>query len=440
MKNKVFGFILILAAVGLLVCAALNIFTPQWLFFAGAGILAVLGFFLMWKDGVKLYKQKHGKESFSQRFLKMRQSGFFDMAVFFAAIAFILLISGAIGAILYNIKAAAVMGDVQSYEFKQSLGFLSGSYRFFLNAGAAILGLMAVCFFYMYFVSPLVRTDYSLEKFHRGLRVGIQYMLAISVTLIFLFPIYWMVISSLKSSEELLLTVPTLFPKAIRWENYPNVLNRANFYHYAYNTLVSTFFIMLGQVILGVLASYGFSKGKFKGQNVLFLFVLGALMVPIQVTFIPIYVMVSKANWINTFPGLIVPNLVSAYFIFMLRQTFMSVDDSYLEAGKIDGMGRLGSIFNVLIPMSLPTVITVSIISFIDGWNSYFWPKMVAPLEIRRTIAVGVVRLRQTFAGMEVANYNEIMAGAVMAIIPIVFLFLVLQKYIMTGMSKAAMK
>ncbi|MPN62671.1 L-arabinose transport system permease protein AraQ [bioreactor metagenome] len=124
----------------------------------------------------------------------------------------------------------------------------------------------------------------------------------------------------------------------------------------------------------------------------------------------------------------------------MLRQTFMSVDDSYLEAGRIDGMGRIGSIFHVLIPMCKPTLITLSIITFIDGWNSYFWPKMIAPLEKRRTLAVGITQLRRTFAGMETANYNEIMAGAVLAIIPIILLFLILQKYIMTGMSKAAMK
>ena len=197
---------------------------------------------------------------------------------------------------------------------------------------------------------------------------------------------------------------------------------------------------MAGQMIIGILAAYGFSKGDFRGKNILFMLVLGALMIPIQVTFVPIYVMVSRLGWINSFQGLIVPNLVSAYFIFMLRQAFMSVDDSYLDAGRVDGLGRIGLIIHVLIPMCAPTVITISIITFISGWNSYFWPKMVVTKDEFRTIAVGVTRLRQTYAGLETANYNEIMAGAVMAIIPIAILFLVLQKYIMTGMSKAAMK
>jgi multiple sugar transport system permease protein/sn-glycerol 3-phosphate transport system permease protein len=168
--------------------------------------------------------------------------------------------------------------------------------------------------------------------------------------------------------------------------------------------------------------------------------VLGALMIPLQVTFVPIYVLISRLNWMNTFAGLIVPSLVSAYFVFMLRQNFLAVDDSYLDAGKVDGMGRVGAIIHVLIPMCAPTMITVSIISFINGWNSYFSPKMITTNDARRTIAVGIVYLRETFAGMETSNYNEMMAGAVMSIIPIVLLFLFLQKYIMTGFSKAAMK
>ena len=187
-------------------------------------------------------------------------------------------------------------------------------------------------------------------------------------------------------------------------------------------------------------------KGDFKALKeriewrFLFMLVLGALMVPIQVTFVPSYVLISRLNAIDTYMGIILPNLVSAYFIFMLRQNFMAVDNSYIEAGKVDGMGRFGTIFHVLCPMCKPTLITVSIISVINGWNNYFWPKMVTKTEASRTIAVGVQQLKNTFAGQEVSNYNEIMAGAVMAIIPIVLLFFFLQKYIMTGMSKAAMK
>lgn len=369
----------------------------------------------------------------------MRQSGWFDVLIFFLLIGLILGAMGLVGLMQHdNIQKS--MAEATAYEIKQAQTFLSGSYQSFLIVSVFFLVATAVSLLFMRFVSPAFTMDLKAQMFFGRLRVVLQYAAAIMITLVMLFPIYWMIISSLKTSEELLKDVPTLWPATFQWQNYPNVLGRAPFGRYFFNTIVTTFFIMLSQMTMGVLAAYGFSKGDFKHKNALFLMVLGALMVPIQVTFVPIYVMVSRMGWLNSFPGLIVPNLVSAYFIFMLRQTFMSVDDSYLEAGRIDGMGRIGSIFHVLIPMCKPTLITLSIITFIDGWNSYFWPKMIAPLEKRRTLAVGITQLRRTFAGMETANYNEIMAGAVLAIVPIILLFLILQKYIMTGMSKAAMK
>ena len=163
-------------------------------------------------------------------------------------------------------------------------------------------------------------------------------------------------------------------------------------------------------------------------------------MIPIQVTFVPIYVMVARLKWINTFAGLIVPNAVSAYTIFMLRQTFMAVDESFMEAARLEGMGRIGLIFRILVPMCKPTMMTVSVITFMDSWNSYFWPKMVTTTALRRTIAQGVYELRRTFAGLETMNQNQIMAGAVMAIVPVIIVFVILQKYILSGMSKVAMK
>ncbi len=282
--------------------------------------------------------------------------------------------------------------------------------------------------------------DHRKAVFRRRLLVALQYTVAILVTLVILFPIFWMLISSVKSAEELLAPVPTLWPKEWHFENYLNVLEKAPFGLYYFNTIVSTAGIMALQLGIGIFAAYGFAKGDFKGKNLLFLVVLGALMIPIQVTFVPIYVMCARMQWINTFWALIIPNAVSAYFIFMLRQTFMSVDNSYLEAAKVDGMGRIGIIFRILCPMCKPTLLTVTIITFIDGWNSYFWPKMVTTNETRRTIAIGVAMLRNTFAGMQTMNNHEIMAGAVIGVLPIIVVFVVLQKYLLTGFSKAAMK
>ncbi len=374
------------------------------------------------------------------KLLKMRQSGWFDVLVFLLALAVLFGAIALTGVIRYNATAAGFTAEMGDYERRESLDFFAANRSTFGTLAAVLAALCAVGLLYMAFVSPMVQRDVRRQIAMRKTRVIIQNVGATLVGAIMLFPVYWMIISSFKTSEELLMPVPTLWPQTFNFQNYPNVLARAPFTLYFYNTIVSTLFIMVFQLGIGIFAAYGFAKGNFKWKNGLFIVVLGALMIPIQVTFVPIYVLISKLGWLNSFPGLIMPNLVSAYFIFMLRQTFMSVDDSYLEAGRIDGMGRIGTIFYVLCPMCQPTLITVSIITFINGWNSYFWPKMITTSDARRTLAVGINFIRRTFAGLETSNYNEIMAGAVLAIMPIVVLFLFLQKYIMTGLSKASMK
>ena len=371
---------------------------------------------------------------------RMRTSGWFDILIVILVIALILGASALVGQIDYHTASRNFTSDMVEYEREQQLNWFAKT-RGTVGLIAGILGAFAVIgLLLLWLVSPFIQADIRRQLFMRKASKWMQIIFATLVAAVMLFPIYWMLISSFKSTDELLLPTPTLWPEQWDFSNYPDVLKRAPIGLYFYNTIVSTFFIMIFQLSIGILAAYGFSKGDFKHKNALFIIVLGALMVPIQVTFIPIYVLCAKLGWINTFAGLIVPNLVSAYFIFMLRQTFMSVDNSYLEAGKLDGMGRIGTIVYVLCPMCAPTLITVTIITFINGWNSYFWPKMVTTGNARRTLAVGIQYIRQTFAGLEVSNYNEIMAGAVLAILPIVALFLILQKYIMTGLSKASMK
>jgi ABC-type glycerol-3-phosphate transport system permease component len=268
----------------------------------------------------------------------------------------------------------------------------------------------------------------------------IQSAAAVALTMVSVFPLYWMLVSSFKSQAEILLSVPTLWPREFHFENYITVFNRAHFSTYYLNTLILTVGILVVQVITGILAAYGFSKGRFRGRNILFIIVLGAMMIPLQVTFIPIYIMFAKWKLVDTYLGLILPEAVSPYFIFMVRQSFMSVHDSYVDAAKVDGMGTLGIIARIMVPMCKATIATITLITLTAGWNSYFWPKIITKSESRRVLTIGLAHLRNTFAGMETMNNHEIMAGAVMSIVPIVILFFIFQKYMLTGYSKAAMK
>lgn len=283
-------------------------------------------------------------------------------------------------------------------------------------------------------------TELEKHRRKRGKWYYAQTVFAVLITIVMAFPIYWMITTSFKSAQEVQLIIPTMFPHSFHPENYSYVLQRANFLNYYWNTIVMTAGILLLQVGTGVLAAYGFSRGRFKSRNVLFYVILGALMIPLQVTFIPIYIMCSNWNLNDTFLGLILPEAVSAYYIFMLRNTFLSIDDSYIDAGRLDGLGRIGMICKVLAPMSKSTIFTVTLVTFTNGWNAYFWPKIIAQNETRRVLTVGLAQLKNTFAGQAVSNYHQIMAGAVLAILPVVVLFFIFQKYMMTGYSKAAMK
>ncbi|MGI5117407.1 carbohydrate ABC transporter permease [Treponema sp. SP13] len=283
-------------------------------------------------------------------------------------------------------------------------------------------------------------TALKRDDFHRSYGSLLQLLLAIVITVIAFYPIYWMLISSVKSQDEILQLRPTFWPREFHFENYTAVLRKGNFPKYYFNTIVMTFGILASQIVTGIFAAYGFSKGHFPYRDKIFLLVLGALMIPVQVTFIPLYIMFARFNLTDTFTGLILPSAVSPYYIFMLRQTFMSIDDSYIDAAKIDGLGKVGIITRVLTPMCRSTLFTVTLVTFTTGWNSYFWPKIIAKEESHRVLTVGLAKLRDTFAGQGTMNNHEIMAGAVLAIIPVVILFFIFQKYMLSGYSKAAMK
>ena len=274
----------------------------------------------------------------------------------------------------------------------------------------------------------------------RRARAILQTFFATLVMLIMVFPLYWRVITSFKTTEEVLLTRPTFWPHTFTLDAYAQVMTHYPVTRYLLNTLIVTAGILIIQVVTSILAAYGFSKGEFRGKNILFVLVLGAMMIPIQVTFIPIYVMISKQGLLNSYVGLILPEAASAYSIFLLRQSFMAVDNSYLEAAEVDGMGKLRVIFSILVPMCRPTVVTMTILAFINGWNAYFWPKMITTTDKVRTIALGIADIRNSFLSMEALNMNQIMAASCIAALPILVLFLVFQRYILTGFSKAAMK
>ena len=257
----------------------------------------------------------------------------------------------------------------------------------------------------------------------------LNFIVSTAIIIVMIFPVYWMVVSSVMSQDELLSNVPKLIPTELHFENYVNVFKRTNMFKYTLNTCIMTFGVLALQLVVGLLAAYGFSQGKFKGKKLFYYMILGLMMVPGQVTFIPEYIMISKWGWVNTFTGLIVPQGLSVFFIFLMRNAFNNVDKDIIEAGKMDGLGRFGLIFHVFLPMTKTIFTSSSLILFINSWNNYFWPKIMTTTEDIRVLTIGIAFLKKTYAGDIVANYNEIMAGALIASLPIIILFFAFQKY-----------
>jgi ABC-type glycerol-3-phosphate transport system permease component len=287
-----------------------------------------------------------------------------------------------------------------------------------------------------------LKIDSERAKHKNRITRAIQTIAAIIVTLVFAFPLYWMFITSLKANWELLSPVPTLLPvDGLQWKNYYIALTRVPLLKYILNTAYVTFLQLFLQMTIGILAAYGFARGRFPFRNTLFVIVLGALMIPHQVTFVPLYILIANMEWIDTFAGLVLPGAVSAYLIFMLRQNFMSVDQSYLDAGMIDGLGIIGTIRHILVPMCRSSIATLIFITIINGWNNYFWPKILSKSDATRLISVGLVNLKNSWEqSLNYEHYNCVMAAVFISLIPVIAMFILNQKYMLQGFSKSAMK
>lgn len=273
-------------------------------------------------------------------------------------------------------------------------------------------------------------------------RVGqaIRFLLALTITVIMIFPLFWMLSTSLKTETEVMGSQLVFWPEKMQFENFTYVIEKVPFFRYMLNTAVVTAMQMASELLLGIMAAYAFSKGKFHGKHLLFLLVLGAMMIPLQVTFIPLYVMVAQAGMMSTYWGVWIAGCVSSYTIFLLRQAFMTVDNSYLEAAHVDGMGKFATLFRIMVPMCKPTVITVALTAFMGGWNNYFWPKVIVKEQNMYLLTVGIQKLRTSYGGEVTNNYHQIMAGVLLSVIPVFIVFALFQRHMLSGFTKAAMK
>ena len=262
---------------------------------------------------------------------------------------------------------------------------------------------------------------------------GILFVVMLLLGICMIIPFVWTLSSSFKNNNEIFAYPIKWIPEVFRWSNYAEVCERIPFVTYYLNTLKLAVIVTVGQVITCSLAAYSFSKMQYPGRDKIFLCYLATLMVPWHAIMIPQFLIIKTLGLNDSHWSLILINIFSAFGVFLLRQFMMGIPEELSEAARIDGLGRVGIITKILAPMCRSTLFTVTLVTFTNGWNAYFWPKIIAKGEKRRVLTVGLAYLKNTFAGAESMNNHEIMAGAVMAVVPVIILFFIFQKYMLTG-------
>ena len=262
--------------------------------------------------------------------------------------------------------------------------------------------------------------DYIMTK--NILKKSLIYIILVLGCIITLLPFLWMISTSLKPFNEIFLMPPKLIPSKIMWKNYGEVQSKIPLLKYFLNSVFITLGITLGTLITTILAAFAFSKVKFWGRDVIFSIFIGTMMIPGEVILIPNYITISKVGWMNSYEALIIPWIVSVFSIFLLRQFFFTIPEPLYRAAKIDGCSDFKFLWTIMVPLSKPALITIALLRIII-------PNI-------RTLPVGLM----TFTSEAGADYHLLMAAATMIIIPILIVYFVLQKYIISGMTKSGIK
>ena len=264
------------------------------------------------------------------------------------------------------------------------------------------------------------------------------YAFLIAMAIVVLFPFYWMIISSLKTLDEYRLSQPTFFPRTIMFSNYADAFTTASLGRLFLNTMIVGVSSTLLSLIITVLSAFAFARLEFKGKELLFSGLLATMMIPGELFTITNFVTVTEFGWRNTYTVLIVPFLVSVFYIFLVRQNFMQIPNELYLAAKVDGTTDFKYLWKVMVPLSLPTLISITILKMMGAWNSYMWPRLVANDAAHSMITNG---LRNAFTDTTGdVNYPVQMAAVAIVSAPLFLVFIFLRKYIMAGVSRSGIK
>ncbi|MFC4597038.1 carbohydrate ABC transporter permease [Cohnella hongkongensis] len=252
------------------------------------------------------------------------------------------------------------------------------------------------------------------------------------------FPFVWMLLSSIKSAEEIIHVPITWFPENPQWHNYKDIWSVIPLGNMYVNSLIVTVLIVIGVLLTSSMAGFALAKYRFKGREVLFMLILATMMIPFFVLFVPLFFIIKELGWVNTYAGLIVPNIVTGFGIFLMRQFTSGIPDEMIQAARIDGASEWRVYWSMILPLQKQALAALAIFSFVYQWDSFLWPLVVVSDEGMNTLPLGINMLRNAYSSQ--ANMNMMMTGSTIIVIPSLIVFVLLQRYFIKGITMTGMK
>ena len=269
------------------------------------------------------------------------------------------------------------------------------------------------------------------SRIESSVRHGVLIVLA----LVFTTPFLWLLSTSLKTNEQIVQSSPDWIPRPATLQNFLNAFHTVPLLEYGKNTLIVTLFSVLGALCSNTLVAYGFSRIQWRSREFFFIVTLATLMLPFQVTMVPLFIMFSKLHWTNTFLPLIVPCFFgNAFYIFLLRQFFLGIPRELSEAARIEGASELQILWHIILPLARPALFTVALFQFLFSWNDFIGPLIYLNDQSKFTLALGLANMQSAIG---LSDFGMIMAAAVVTVLPVILLFVFTQRYFIEGIVQA---
>ena len=281
-------------------------------------------------------------------------------------------------------------------------------------------------------VATGLATEERTSRLGKGVRISVFYLLLLIIALIFILPYLMSIFAAFKTLPDILAQSPLRPPTSPTWSNFSTLFSQYDFGRYLANTLLVTVILTAGQVIFSMLGAYAFARMSFPGRDSLFWLYLMTLMVPNIVTLVPLYVLFAHSHLLNTYWAIFLPYVLGVPFsVFLMRQYFMTIPKEVMEAARLDGCSEGRILWRIVVPISRPIIITATLLAFVFGWNNFMWPLIVTNSNSLNVLTVGIANFNSNFS----VQWNLILAGALVALIPMVILFAIFQKHIVNSIS-----